>query len=224
MLVEHIFVTTWPAEEALGAAARFLAERGFSAVEAGGFDVGTAPAQVIASSPTMTATSMATTTTTSVATSAPPPLPNAASASVAPPAWNSLHLRRPAGKFGRGMTMVTLPQTLRLDFDRHRLTLAITGAEDANVARRGLFGSGGLTAAERQNQVNLLFVIARSLESLLAEKAAPDEAAAAWRQTESQMIGAAEATARRGTRNFTIMMVAIVVVFGGALLAIANSA
>ena len=220
MLVEHIFVTTWPAEEALGAAARFLAERGFTALEASGFDVGTVAAQPVASAP---ATGVGSTSNVAGA-STPPPVPNAASASIAPPAWNSLHLRRPAGKFGRGMTMVTLPQTLRLDFDRHRLTLAITGAEDSNVARRGLFGSGGLTAAERQSQVNLLFVIARSLESLLAEKAAPDEAAAAWRQTESQMIGAAEATARRGTRNFTIMMVAIVVVFGGALLAIANSA
>ena len=211
MVVEHVFVTTWPAEEALGAAARFLADRGFSAVEAGGFAVGTVAAQPVGANAAV------------ASASAPPPLPSAAQ-SVAQPTWNSLHLRRPAGKVGRAMTMVTLPQTLRLDFDRHRLTLAITGTEDAYVARRGLFGSGGLTEAERQSQINLLFVMARALESLLADKAAPEQAAAVWKQTESQMIGAAEATARRGTRNFTILMIALVTVFAGAILAIANAA
>jgi hypothetical protein len=217
MLVEHVFVTTWPAEEALGAAARFLAERGFAAVESGGFAVGTiAPPAPAPATAVMPAPSIA-------GASTPPPLPSA-TPSVAQPMWNSLHLRRPAGKFGRAMTMVTLPQTLRLDFDRHRLTLAITGAEEANVARRGLFGSGGLTEAERQSQINLLFVMARALESLLADKAPPEHAAASWKQTESQMIGAAAATARRGTRNFTIMMAALVVIFAGAILAIATAA
>jgi hypothetical protein len=230
MLVEHTFVTTSSADDALGAAARFLAERGFTAIEDHAFAVGgvAVPSSQATAAPVA---AVITTLAAGVPAAPPPPLPTFATLPPPPlpsgppalpvaarPAWNSLHLKRPAGKFGSGMTMVTLPQTLRVDFDRHRLTLALTGEEEASVARRGLSGSGGLTAAERASQVNLLFVMARSLEALLADKVSAEQAMLDWKQTETQMISMARDAARRGTRNFAIVM-GVVVLAGVGLIA-----
>src|SRR5688500_17872384 len=106
MLVEHVFVTTSPADEALGTAARFLAERGFIAEGENGFAVGSAAAGVaVAPAAASAPAAIVVPAGASVGAAAPPPLPvgsppplplplPAASPEAPRPSWNALHLRR----------------------------------------------------------------------------------------------------------------------------------
>src|SRR6266550_777518 len=81
MLVEHAFITTLEASDALQLASRFLNARGFEAVAQNAFALG-------------------------------------------PGGWNVLEMTRGKRKAQRAKSVVDLPQQVRLEWDRGRVTVA----------------------------------------------------------------------------------------------------
>ncbi len=105
--------------------------------------------------------------------------------------WDQLEVRRGRDPLsaGRARHLLQLPQQVRLEWDRGRVTVA------ASIADR--FG--------KKDRVALLTAIASGLDRLLAQRQPPEVAAADW--------GAIESRIERARRRSRLIAVIVVVAF-----------
>ena len=176
MVVEHVFITTMEAPEALQAASQFLARRGFSARPQEGFAMG------------------------------------------AGGAWNVLEMARGTHNPRKAKSVVQYPQTVRLEWDRGRVTVAAasTSYQEARSDYMGRRNKGKVAQWQQQVLVGLV----TQLQNLLEGRMDPEQLAATWTAEEDELH---ERDRRRRRRNVWTAVV-IVVLFIGALVAIGVAA
>jgi hypothetical protein len=135
--------------------------------------------------------------------------------------WTGLKMSR-GKKLARSAKSVSqLPQMLRLDYDRGRVTLAIS-ITPSGVWGRGRFGSDPKPDSKHMRlHTAMLTAIASGLELLLVQKLPLDQTAAQWDAAEASI----ELATRRHRRNMWIAAAIILLIFGGliALVIVANS-
>jgi hypothetical protein len=168
MVVEHDFVTTMEAPEALQEARVFLQWRGF------------------------------------VSESGP-----------AHDDEHVLQLVRGETRASAAKSVAALPQRARIEYDRGRVTVALS------IAPSSTWGGGGVFAAQGKLHKmhlhrDLLMAIASGLEDLLARGTPAEQSAAAWDNVEQRIAAAAAKHKRRST--ITLAIVGIIV---GCLVAFA---
>lgn len=172
MVVEHVFITTLEAPEALQTASQFLARRGFSARPQEGFAMG------------------------------------------AGGAWNVLEMVRGTHNPRKAKSVLHYPQTIRLEWDRGRVTVAAssTSYQEARSDYLGRRNKG--KSAQWQQQV--LVGLVTHLQHLLEGRVDPDALASTWTAQEDELH---DADRRRRRRNVWLALV-IVTLFVGALVAL----
>ncbi len=179
MVIEHTFVTTMDAPDALRLASEFLSQRGFVGLDRTAF-----------------------------------PMEGA---------WKTLEMTRGKKKAARAKSVSELPQSIRLDFDRGRITIAASISANASWGGSQWGGVGfGLDATSTnyspkrmQLHTDLLTSIARGLELLLSQKSDPATAAADWSAVESRIAAAAK---KRRTRQLILLAVFLIFIFGAITL------
>src|SRR5689334_21573109 len=124
MVVEHTFITTLSAPDALRLASQFLSQRGFVATAQEAFAIG------------------------------------------AGDAWNVLEMTRGQKKARRAKSIVVYPQTLRLEWDRGRVSVAAS-AISYQESRSDYFGSGRPKGKAAQYQQPMLMDLVSRLQQLL---------------------------------------------------------
>lgn len=176
MVVEHVFITTLEAPEALQLASQFLGRRGFSARPQEGFAMG------------------------------------------AGGAWNVLEMVRGTHNPRKAKSVVQYPQTVRLEWDRGRVTVAAssTSYQEARSDYVGRRNKGKVAQWQQQVLVGLV----THLQNLLEGRADPEQLASAWTVQEDQLH---ETDRRRRRRNVWTALL-IVVLFIAALVAIGVAA
>jgi hypothetical protein len=115
--------------------------------------------------------------------------------------WNSLEMRRGKTNAGRAKSVSQLPQLARLDWDRGRVTVALS------IAANAVWGGGGFAVTgasgtpgnpkKMKLHADLLTAIARGLEQVLANQQPPGLARAEWDIAEHAISLAARKRSRR---------------------------
>ena len=132
------------------------------------------------------------------------PLP-AAEAAQRPPVHNAVELRRGRENPDRAKSVVELPQFVRVEWDRGRVTVAASITPRTAWGRQyapGAIVSKPLSARE-PDQENLLLAVVGSLEMLLAHGRAPAECVAGLDQIQYQLV---EMARRKRRRNWMILL------------------
>ena len=164
MVIEHQFVTTMDAPEAMRTASEFLTSRGFAVKGQNAFAVGGG--------------------------------------------WTTLEVSRGRKNAARAKSVAELPQRVRLDFDRGRMTVAAA----IEYFRHGAFGTSAREPAPDSKKVRdhaaLLTAIVQGLELLLANRLPPEQASSEWATVEQRII---QEGRRRRRRNFLAAVIIIVV-------------
>lgn len=180
MVIEHQFVTTLPANDAMRLAADFLAARGFVYAEEVAFQV-------------------------------------------APTEWTTLQMRRGALKESKAVGVIEMPLSVRLEYDRGRVTLA----ESITSRGRSIWtGVGEELPSSHPNlrlHIALLMSIARALEKLLAQGVPAEQAGAEWALLDGQLVEENRQQRRSRTIKLTIAIVFVVAMIALMVLAIALS-
>lgn len=134
-------------------------------------------------------------------------------------AWETIEMRRGVASARRAKSVSELPHTIRIDFDRGRMTLAMSIV--ANHAWGGIGFLLSTPAGEPGNpkrmklHQQLLTSIALGLERLLAGGLPPQQAAEDWDAAE-----AAIAVARRKRRRRNIILLCVFFLFIAAIIAL----
>ena len=169
MVVEHVFVTTLEAPDALRMASEFLTGGGFAVQGQNAFQLG---------------------------------------------GWNNVELTRGKVNAARAKTIQDLPQRVRIEWDRGRVTVA------AYIQAFGhgtwSVGSGVELPANSPKvrlHAQLLTAIAHGLELLLAYHRPPEEAYRAWQQVAALI----DEDARRRKRNSRLLIIVLVLLFAGLI-------
>ena len=165
MVIEHVFVTTLEAPDALRLASEFLTAGGFAVQGQGAFQLG---------------------------------------------GWNSIELTRGRANAGRAKSVEELPQRIKIEWDRGRVTVAayIQGFVRASFN----FGSGvelPSTSPKVRLHAQLMTAIAQGLEILLAHRRPVEEAYVPWQYASASI--AEEARVRR--RNNWIKIAVVLGIF-----------
>jgi hypothetical protein len=150
MVIEHSFVTTLDAGEAMSRASDFLQQRGFEVEPRAAFSVA-APAPIIAAG---------------AATLAPPPQQQG---------WTDLSVKRGKKNVARARDATECPQRIHLEWDRGRVSVAASitpKPSQRSVLIWGVVGVAIMAASSRgkktgREESELMLSIARSLEQLL---------------------------------------------------------
>ena len=172
MVVEHVFITTLDAPDALRAASHFLAQRGFVAQAQGAFAIGGGDA------------------------------------------WNVLEMSRGKKNPRKAKSVVEYPQTIRLEWDRGRVTVAASSTS-YRESRSDYYGGrtkGKVAAWQQQVLVGLV----TQLQELLERGGDPTQLVATLANQENELH---EVDRRRQRRNLWITLI-VVVLFIGALVAL----
>ena len=171
MVIEHTFVTTLDAPEALQAASSFLQERGFS--------------------------------------------------TAAPTAPSSLEMRRGKTNPARARSVAELPQSIRLDFDRGRIGVAVSITPSAAWGGRSWLNSEVEISATDQKllkrmklHTDMLMAIAGGLEQVLVHRAPADVAARHWAEAEEHIAVAARRHKRRNIVVATCLSLFVAAIIG----------
>ncbi len=169
MVVEHVFVTTLEAPDALRRASEFLTGGGFAVQGQNAFQLG---------------------------------------------GWNTLELTRGKVNAARAKSIQDLPQRVRIEWDRGRVTVAAY----IQAYGRGTFNIGSGVELPAQSpkvrlHAQLLTAIAHGLELLLAYGRPPQEAYVAWQQVAALI----DEDARRRRRNGWIVAAVLVLLFAGLI-------
>jgi hypothetical protein len=112
------------------------------------------------------------------------------------------------------------PQSIRLEYDRGRITLAAAATLPEASPYASFATSKKLSASQIAQVADLLTEIARSLETLLVHPTDPAQAAAGWDRLEAQYETDATATRRRSHRTVVIAL-GVVAGIAAAVLVIA---
>lgn len=179
MVIEHTFVTTLDASEALQAASSFLEQCGFSAA-----------------SPTRP---------------------------------SSLEMRRGKSNPGRARSVAELPQSIRLDFDRGRIGLALS------ITPSPAWGGGSWLNSEVEIKAtdqkllkrmklhtDMLIAIAGGLEKILVHRAAADVASREWAEAEERIADAARRRKRRNMVVATCLSLFVAMILGLVVYSVRN--
>jgi hypothetical protein len=175
VVVEHVFITTMEAHEAMLAALAMLQSHGFSASAAArAFEVA-APGQT------------------------------------APPVWDQLEVTRGNKKIARAKSVADLPQSVRLEWDRGRVTVAASIASVLPGRSGGsfAFSAEGVQTKKLNRHVDLMTSLATSLEALLARREPLEQARITWDAAEARM---AEDLHRRRRNGAIAGIVALVII------------
>jgi hypothetical protein len=121
--------------------------------------------------------------------------------------WNALEVRRDKKGRARTGTAVDLPQVVRLEWDRGRVTLAALSLHAPTFNKRLSREPGGGRIEIEQRR--LLWSIARSMELVVGTQQ-PNQGADEWDRAEQEVINKTAAK-RKGNRTL-IIIVAIVAV------------
>jgi hypothetical protein len=133
-------------------------------------------------------------------------------------AWTSLQMRRGRKKAASARTISQLPQNVRLDFDRGRVTVALSIAANAVWGGRSFFAiTSTMDTPENPKKMKLhaelLTAIATGLEQSLAGQQPIELARAQWDQAEQAVLAAAKRRKRRiliGTFSVILIFVLII--------------
>ena len=166
MVIEHVFITTKDAPEALRLASEFLTAQGFAVQGQDGFQLG---------------------------------------------GWTALEVTRGKANAGRAKSVEELPQRVKVEWDRGRVTVA---AYIQAFAGRQSFSIGSGTELPPNSpkvrlHAQLMGAIAQGLELLLAYHRPPEEARGPW----AAVSAAIAADARRRRRNSRNLVIGVVLVF-----------
>jgi len=139
--------------------------------------------------------------------------------------WNTLEMRRGRKKAARAKNVTELPQVAHVQFDRGRVTVALSIEPSARWG--GAQVSFGITVGSVEGKpkkmklhAQLLTAIANGLEQVLTRGATVDEAAQEWDQADQ----AARAEARRRFRNSMIVLFVVIALFATGIALIINYA
>ena len=138
--------------------------------------------------------------------------------------WTDLEVTRGKKNLARAKDASECPQQVRLEWDRGRVTVAASITPRPQRSRSFVWGGvvGGvayaLSNAPKKEKVyaDLLMVITRSVEMLLAQRLPQEEARREWLAVETQM----QADARRARRRATIIWLSILGVIVAVVAAI----
>ena len=165
MVIEHVFVTTLEAPDALRRSSEFLASGGFVVQGQNAFQLGS---------------------------------------------WNGVELVRGKQNAARAKSIEELPQRVKIEWDRGRVTVA--AYIQAFAPHTFTIGSGVELPANSPKvrlHAQLMTAIVQGLELLLAYHQPPEEAGRAWQMVRVQV----EEDARRRRRNRWITVAVVVVIF-----------
>jgi hypothetical protein len=140
-----------------------------------------------------------------------------------PSQMDTLHMRRGRANPNRAKSVAELPQTLRLDFDRGRVTVAasITPSHAWGGSRWTSVGAAGERADRMVMHQKLLTSIVIGLELLLAQREHPVTASREWQLAEAHIVD--EARRRRRRNAITLIVFVAVVTLLVALLILSAS-
>jgi hypothetical protein len=176
VVIEHTFVTTLEAAEALEATSSFLQARGFTMSSAAGLAGGSSVGR--------------------------------------------LEMLRGKENPARAKSVAELPQTIRVDFDRRRVTLAVSITPSATWGGRswasnetGVTAKDVASAKRMKLHHDLLVSISSGLEQLLVQRVAPEVAGLDWAEAEERIADAA----RRYKRRMLIVLLAVILVVVGII-------
>ena len=124
------------------------------------------------------------------------------------PAWNAVELRRGMKNPARAKSLSDLPQQVRLEWDRGRVTLAA-----AITPRAGAFGTPKSLANTDPLHQQLLMAIAQSLEMLLVHRYPPEQAAQPWQLVEARI----QEKATHGRRRSRTIVIVVVCIFAALI-------
>jgi hypothetical protein len=174
MVVEHAFITTLEAPDALRLASQFLSERGFEARAQEAFAIGSGGNH-----------------------------------------WNVLEMSRGKKNPRRAKSVLEYPQTLRLEWDRGRVTVAVSSTS-YQESRSDYFGRHKGKIAQWQQEG--LMAIVTHLQQLLEGRATEADTVASLAAQENDLHARDR---RRRARNMWITVVVLVLAFGGLIALIA---
>jgi hypothetical protein len=177
MVIEHTFITTMEAPEALSAASNFLQSGGFQVMNNSAFQMG---------------------------------------------GWTDLEVARGRASPARAKDVTQYPQQVRIEWDRGRVNVAASVTQRPRKEKRFMWSgrasyqAGPLSGAPPKDRAyaDLMLVITRGLEILLAQRLSPQEAAREWFAVETQMRD----EARRARNRSIAIGVAILVLFIGLII------
>lgn len=134
--------------------------------------------------------------------------------------WTTLEMTRGRNKPQQAKSVEELPQRLRLQWDRGRVTVA---ASISPFHRTSFSFSSGedlpANSPKMRLHLELLMAIAEGLEQLLAQRRPPDEAQARWNNVAAAIADDARRRKRRGRMTLTIFLVFIGLLVALAILA-----
>ena len=173
MVIEHVFVTTLEAPDALRLASEFLTAGGFAVQGQGAFQLG---------------------------------------------GWNSIELARGRANAARAKSVEELPQRIKIEWDRGRVTVA---AYIQGFARASFNIGSGLELPANSKKVRLhaqlMTAIAQGLELLLAHRRPPDEAYGPWQRASYSIAEDARVRRRNNWIKVTVVVGIIALLIGLAI-------
>jgi hypothetical protein len=132
--------------------------------------------------------------------------------------WTHMEMRR-GKKASRAKSVSQLPQTVRLEWDRGRVTLALSIGANAAWGGGSSFSLGNVAGKPKKMRLHtaLLNAIAGGLEDLLGHDRPQQPDYSAWDNVEEEITRVAR---RRSRRNALILFV-VVLLLGGMIALIA---
>ena len=134
---------------------------------------------------------------------------------------NRLELKRGKENPARARNVSELPQSIRLDFDRGRISLAISITPSSAWGGRSFTNSDvGVQIKDVENPSrlklhhDLLVGIAYGLERLVGERLPPEEAARDWTYAEEKIVDAARRRKRKTIAAFLCLLVFVGFIVG----------
>jgi hypothetical protein len=125
----------------------------------------------------------------------------------------AIEMRRGKASASRAKTVTDLPQVVRVQFDRGRVTVGLSIDTNAVWGTQSTLGGTSRSAKNVQVHTELLTAIAVALEQVVAHGQAPDSATGEWDRIEAQVA----ARARRRARNLWITLAVIIGLFAGMI-------
>ncbi len=131
------------------------------------------------------------------------------------PRASHLELRRGTAKAAQAKSVSELPQVVRMDFDRGRVTVAVS--IEASATWGGASSWGGVSERSQKMTLHarLLTAIANALEGFVARNLPAAEATAEWDDVERDVADAAQDIARRKRRRLIILLSVLAMIVAG---------
>jgi hypothetical protein len=138
--------------------------------------------------------------------------------------WTALQMRRGRKNPARAKTVAELPQTVRVEYDRGRVAVAISITASAAWGASGGFAISSAITSERPKRMKLhaalLHAIARGLEILLAHDQSGQADYAAWDASETDIRAAARRRRIRSVIVLIILLGFLAVLIGAIVMAV----